>query len=166
MNQEDPMRPAARLVLILILGSYFGTSFPQTGKQPLSLSISVPEHVMPIGSELKVRTTLTNMTNHVITLRDRIRACDYPVEVRYETGNLAPETNYQRQLKCNAKFTESRNILVTLKPGESRDDEIILNQLFELSAPGNYSVQVSRAIPKELGPEPIKSNVTTITITN
>jgi hypothetical protein len=160
------MCPDPRFVLLMILPCLFGTSPPQVAKQPLSLAISAPEHVVKVGSELKIRTTLTNVTNHVIRLRDRIRACDYPAQVRDESGNLAPETDYLRSLKCHARFNESRNILVILRPGESREDEIIINQLFELNSPGNYSVQVSRSIPKELGPEPIKSNVITITVTH
>jgi hypothetical protein len=154
-----------RFALFMILPCLVGTIFLHAASQPLSLSIAAPEQTVQIGSELKIKTTLTNLTNHVITLRDRIRACDYPVQVRDETGNLAPETDYQRHLKCNARFTESRNILVVLKPQESRQDEIIINQLFDLSVPGTYSVQASRTIPKELGPEPIKSNTITISIT-
>jgi hypothetical protein len=160
------MRADPRFALLSILPYLFGTSPPQVANQPLSLAISAPEHVVKVGSELKIRTTLTNVTNHVITLRDRIRACDYPVQVRDESGNLAPQTDYQRSLKCNARFTESRNILVFVRPGQSREDEIIINQLFELNSPGNYSVQVSRRISKELGPEPINSNIITITVTN
>ena len=160
------MCPDPKFVLLMILPCLFGTRPTQVANQPLSLAISAPEHVVKVGSELKIRTTLTNVTNHVITLRDSIRACDYPVHVREGSGSLAPETDYQRSLQCNARFTESRNILVILKPRESREDEIIINHLFELNSPGNYSVQVSRRIPKELGPEPINSNTITITVTN
>jgi hypothetical protein len=159
------MRPDARFVVLMILPCLFGTNLPQGANQPLSLSITAQQQVVQIGSEVKIRTTLTNLTNHVITLHDRIRACDYPVQVRDESGKLAAETDYQRHLNCNARFAESRNILVALKPQESREDEIIINQLFQLNSPGNYSIQVSRRIPKELGPEAIKSNTVTITVT-
>lgn len=158
------MCPNRKIAALIILPSLFGTGLPRAANQPLSLSITAPEQVVQIGSELKVKTTLTNLTDHVITLRDRIRACDYLTQVRDERGNLAPETEYQRQLKCNARFTEGRNMAVILKPGESRDDEIIVNQLYELNSPGNYSVQVSRTVPRELGPEAIKSNIITITL--
>jgi hypothetical protein len=149
----------------MTLTCFFASNLARGTNQPLSLSITVPQQVVQIGSEVKIKTTLTNITNHVITLHDRIPACDYPVEVLDESGNPAPETDYQRSLNCNARLTESRNILVTLGSQESRQDEIILNQLFKLNSPGNYSVQVSRRIPKELSPEAIKSNIVTITLT-
>lgn len=158
------MCPDPKFAVLITLTFLFGTNLPQGTNQPLSLSISGPQQAVKIGSEIKVRTNLTNVTNHVITLHDRVPACDYPLEVRDESGNLAPETDYRRHLNCNARFNESRNILVTLKPHESREDEIIINQLFQLNSPGNYSVQVSRKIPKELGSEPIKSNTLTITV--
>lgn len=159
------MCPDPKFVVLMTLTCLFGTNLPQGANQPLSLSIKAAQQAVQIGSEVKIKTTLTNITNHVITLHDRIPACDYPVEVRDESGNLAPETDYQRRLNCNARFTESRNILVTLRPQESREDEITINQLCKLDSPGNYSVQVSRRVPKELSPEAIKSNIITITLT-
>lgn len=159
------MRPDVRVVLIIIVSCLLGIDVSPADNQPLTLSISAAERVVHIGAELKIKTTLTNVTNHVIALRDSIRACDYPLDVRDQRGNPAPETDYQHRLKCKARFTESRNILVRLKPGESRDDEIIVNQLFELNSPGDYSVQVSRTVPKELARAPIKSNIVTISVT-
>jgi len=159
------MRRDLRFVLVMILPSLFGTSLPRAANRPLALSISAPEQVVQIGSELKIRTILTNVTSHVITLHDRIPACDYRVQVLDDKGNLAPETDYQRQLKCNARFTESRNVLVTLKPQESRQEEILITRLFELNSPGKYSVQVSRSIPTELGGGSIKSNEIAVTVT-
>ena len=160
------MYPDPKFVVLMTLTCLFGTNLPQGTNQPrLSLSITAPQQVVQIGSEVKIKTTLTNITSHVITLQDRIPACDYPVEVRDKSGNLAPETDYRRNLNCNARFDESRNILVTLKPQESREDQIIINQLFQLNSPGDYSIQVSRTVPKEVAREPIKSNIITITAT-
>ncbi len=159
------MRIDTSFVLLAMLLHLFGTSPPQVADQPLSLSISASEQTVKVGSELKIRATLTNVTSHLITLRDRIPACDYPVEVRDSDGRLATETDYKRHLKCNASFTESRKVLVILKPQESRQEEILITRLFELNNPGIYSVQVSRTIPKDLGEGPIKSNTLTITVT-
>jgi hypothetical protein len=40
----------------------------------------------------------------------------------------------------------------------------VLTKFYDFSRPGNYTVQVSRAVPKELGGGTIKSNIVTITI--
>jgi hypothetical protein len=39
-------------------------------KQLLSLSISVPEQTVALGSEIKVKTKLTNIADHVLNLVD------------------------------------------------------------------------------------------------
>ena len=53
----------------------------------------------------------------------------------------------------------------TLAPGSSIEHDINLMRLFELKQPGKYLIQVSRAVPKELGGGIVKSSSITITIT-
>jgi len=53
----------------------------------------------------------------------------------------------------------------TLKPGDSENDDIDLSRLYKLSRSGDYTLQVSRRVPKELGNGEIKSNKITITLT-
>jgi hypothetical protein len=55
-------------------------------------------------------------------------------------------------------------MLVTLKPQESREEEIVVTRLFELGLPGTYSIEVWRKVPEQLGGA-IQSNVLTITMT-
>jgi len=157
------MRP---LVLLVIFPWVFGSSFPQTTNRPMSLSISASERVFKIDTKVEIKATLSNLSDNVITLNDRIRACDYPVEVRDEKGNLVTETPYKQQLRCTPSglLEESRNMLVTLKPQESREEEIVVTGLFELRLPGTYSIQVWRKASEQLGGA-IQSNVLTITMT-
>ena len=86
--------------------------------------------------------------------------------MRNEKGNLVSETPYKRQLRCapSGLLEESRNMLVTLKPQESREEEIVVTRLFELGLPGTYSIEVWRKVPEQLGGA-IQSNVLTITMT-
>src|SRR6266478_10132961 len=135
-------------------------------KQLLLLSISVPEQTVAIGSEVKVKTKLTNVTDHVLTFFDTNRDCDYWAEMRDNNGDPVPPTDYKRQLKCNARLTDGRRILVTLKPQESTEDEIVLTSLYVLSRAGTYSVFVQRRLPKELGEITVKSNTITINFTD
>lgn len=154
------------LVLLVIFPWVFGSSFPQTTNRPMSLSISASERIFKIGTEVKIKATLSNLTDHVITLHDRIRECDYSVEVRDEKGNLAPETPDKQELKCDRTgiLHESRNILLTLKPHQATEEEIVVTRLFELRVPGEYSVHVTRKVPEQLGGA-IESNLLTITMT-
>jgi|SRR5882762_1666120 len=153
-----------RNIQLMLFCGLLGIGSPDPISQPLSLSIAAVEQTGRLGSEVRLRTKLTNISNHVLTFFDTDPDCDYLAEVRDENGNLARPTDHKLLLKCNNGLADGRKILVTLKPQESRDDEILLNRLYQLTRPGNYSVQVSRAIPKELGGGATKSNTITIKI--
>lgn len=133
--------------------------------QTLALYISAAQQTVKIGSEIKLNVKLTNISDHVVNFFDRRPDCDYSVYVWDDRGNLALQTDYKRQVKCGGNAAESRNILVTLNPRESREQELIINRFYELTRPGNYSVEVSRVIPPQLGRAEVKSNIITITLT-
>jgi len=159
-----PLKP--RCVLITIV-AYFLTTDPGPGaNQPLSLTLSAVEQTVRPGSEAKVQTTLTNVTSQVVTFFDTNPDCDYLIEVRDEKGNPAEQTTYRRQLSCKNRLGDARNILVKLKPQESRKDEIVLTRLYELNRPGRYFVQAQRKLPKELGGGTVQSNTLTINVTD
>jgi hypothetical protein len=130
-----------------------------------SLKISTSQENVSIGSEIKLRTMLTNETDHDITIHERNRACDYALEVRNSRGELAPETEQERQLKCG-EAVAGRNIIVTLKPGEDYEGEIYVNGLYDMTQPDKYTLQVAREIPKELGKGTVKSNIITIDVSD
>ena len=166
MNVEEPMRSIAQLVLPMIIVPLLSTRVPTSAQEPLSLSVTAVEQTVRIGSEVRVKTKLTNTTKHTLNFYDTNRDCDYPVDVRDDRGNRAPETAYKRQLRCNGRLTDARNILITLKPKQSTEDELVLTRLYDLNRPGNYLVQVWRQIPKEVGKGPIRSNTVTLTMTD
>lgn len=151
-------------VLLMVFHCFFGMTFPRAVNEPLSLSVTPPEQTVSVGSKIKVKTTLTNTTDHVLNFFDTNFDCDYTTEVRDDKGNPAPETGYKKQLRCNNGLGDSRNILVTLKLQESISEEILVTRLYELTRPGNYVVQVLRRIPKEIGKGPNRSNTVTITL--
>jgi hypothetical protein len=135
-----------------------------SSKQLLSLSISVPDQIVTIGSEIKVKTNLTNISDHVLNFVDTNTDCDYWAEMRHHSGDPVPATDYKRQLGCNSRLSDGRRILVTLKPRESTEDEIELMRLYVLNRSGRYSVLVQRKLPKELGGGTVQSNTITIDV--
>jgi len=136
-------------------------------RQPFSLSILRPQGPFRPGSPVELMVTLTNRSVGEIVIRDRNRWCDYELEVRDNSGQRPSETSYKRELKCNNKFvvTTGKNSIRTLKPRESYSDLMIVNQQYDLSRPGKYTIQVSRAIPQELGGGNVESNVIGFTVT-
>jgi len=152
---------ACALTSVLLAGAGIGTP------QPFSLSILGPQGPLKHGSLVELTVTLTNRSVGEIVIRDRNRSCDYELEVRESSGQPAPGTSYKRALKCSNKFavTAGKNSIRNLRPGESYSDSMIVNQLYDLSRPGKYTIQASRAIPQELGGGTVQSNIITLTVT-
>jgi len=141
-----------------------GVMMPRPANQVMSLVITPLRQSVTIGSQVKIEAKLTNVSNHAITLHDTNPDCDFTVRVTDAKGNQPPKTSYNQGLKCGTRLALSRDILVTLAPGESRDQEIMISRLYALNRPGNYFVQVLRRLPSELAETPIKSETITVTM--
>lgn len=129
-----------------------------------SLTISTIQDAIISGSDIKLMIKLTNDTNHEITLINMDQYCDYTVDVRDSNSQSAPETEKKRKLVCGDAVA-GKVITVKLKPGEHHEDLIFVTDLFDMTHPDKYTVQVARKIPKELGKGEVKSNIMNITVT-
>jgi hypothetical protein len=136
----------------------------RAGERVFSLSSSLLSRTAQIGSPVDIKLKLTNVTDHAVTFFDKNVDCDYSAEIHDDRGASVRETEYKRQLKCDAGDANARNILVRLQPQESRDEQITLTRFYELSRSGRYTVQAIRKVPKELGGGTVKSNAITLTI--
>ena len=141
------------------------TALGPAGSQPFSLQISAVHQRVQSGSDVQVKLTLTNTSDGQITIVDIDRWCDYSLEVRDGQGQPVPETAYKRELKCTPwPPVAGRRIIRTLKPHESFNDLMYVNQAYEVNRPGDYFIQAMREIPKELGKGTVKSNQAIITV--
>lgn len=138
-------------------------SFAGTNGAPFSLTIVGPEAPVKSRSEIKIHVSLTNTSAGVINMFDTSRYCDYQVEV-IVNGNPAKETEYKRALSCEGPTILNRNVLITLKPQESTEDNLTITDLYDMASPGNYVVRVMRKVPKDLGQGTATSNALTITV--
>jgi hypothetical protein len=130
-----------------------------------SLLIRPLQETVNAGSDVELMIKLTNNTNYDITFVSTNQYCDYAVEVEDGNGQSAPETEQKRKLKCAEHPVAGKVITVRLKPGEYHEDLLVLNQLFDMTRPDKYTVQVTREIPKELGKGHVKSKRIGITVT-
>jgi hypothetical protein len=142
---------------------------PTQSGQPFSITISTQHEVVKAGSEISVEITLTNTSNHKISLgkapgNQPLAESEYAVEVYNRKDQLAPDTEYGRKIRQKKIWFRSRDS-VSLQPGESTKDGVIISKLYDLSHPGAYTVQLSRVIPEPFGKGGIKSNMITITVT-
>ena len=141
------------------------TALALAGSQPFSLQISAVRQRVQSGSQVALDLTLTNTSDAEITIVDIDRRCDYSLEVHDGQGQPVPETAYKRELKCTPwPPVAGRRIIRTLKPHESFNDLMYVNQAYEVNRPGDYFIQAMREIPKELGKGTVKSNQAIITV--
>lgn len=106
------------------------------------------------GAPVFVIVTMTNNSNRTLHLSLSNPAFDYRMTVQDDaTGQPVSETEQYRKMKESQKshFHTTRFIVVTLKPHESCHDTIEVSYLYDLSLPGEYSIQVERDKPTELG---------------
>jgi hypothetical protein len=147
------------VVLLLAAG------LAQSSSAPFSIMIAAAHTEMKSGSEVKVNVTVTNISNRDIGIKMTSPLCDYVVEVRDSAARLAPDTEQKRAQYCGADRTTGRDFVAQLKPNESVRDSIPVSALSDMSQPGEYSVQVMRKTPKDMGGVVVKSNTITINVT-
>jgi hypothetical protein len=154
------MRIIRYVISALLIASNVGIA----GTGPLSLKVSALDPTVKGGSKIMIQVTTTNASNSEITYHNTNR-CDYSVKVLTSAAAPVPETPFKKQMACGGggelRIT-GRDIVVTLKPGESNDERIELTELYNISAPGQYSVQVDRTFP-QIGH--FGSNVVSIKVT-
>lgn len=132
---------------------------------PVSLTIRATEDTAKRGSEVVVNARLENVTNHTITFADTNSACDYVADVRDSAGLPAPQTDYKRTLRCDARSADGRRILITLRPGEFREEQVIITRVCDLARPGKYSIRLLRTFPNDIGDGTATSNQVQVVIT-
>lgn len=110
--------------------------------------------------------TMKNNSQHVLHFALTNPAFNYRAKVLDSHGKPVPETENFRKLREALKsgFFSTRNILVVLKPHETCRDTIEVSYLYELANPGEYTVQIERDMPPELGSGVATSNIVKITV--
>jgi hypothetical protein len=160
------MKSILILVFFLLTSFPFDRTAPLPPQWPFSLTISSPQTSFKSGSRVWVKLIMTNTSKRAITLEDANPACDYQLDVRDANGNAVPDTEFKTKLNCTSPRLTGRDIIYSLKPHESRQDEIVLNSMSQMTQPGTYFVQLARKIPRDLGKGVVKSNVVSVEVTD
>ena len=140
---ENTMKQIRYAVLGMLVVSYASAAH----RDALSLTLAVLNPT--VSGQVEVRVTTTNESDHPITYENTNR-CNYSFKVIAITGTDVPETEGKKQLNCGRQGgmdITGRDIVVTLKPGESSSENLRLLSYNDVSQPGVYSVQVERTFP-------------------
>jgi len=169
------MKISHKLLLLLASLGFLAAAFGQPKQPAFSIAISAPD-LISAGSEPKLSIVLKNTSDHEIMLGRSVQPdhgeLHHDVEVRDDKGDLAPETEYHRKIKGRLPATPGKappppnvwsDILTSIKPGETRNDDLTISKLYDLSKPGKYTIQVSRF--DEDTKAVVKSNTITVNVT-
>ena len=153
-----------RLFGLALLGLLLGSSSRVGDSSSLELRLAVLESPIKAGQGVVVRVTATNESDQIVSYQNTNPVCNYSFKVLTGAGQPAPKTDFKKQMSCPKGETETtgRNILVRLKPGESRSEDLRLNEQYVFAQPGEYLIQVSRAFP---GLGDFSSNIAYLSVT-
>lgn len=139
-----------------------------------SVEIHADKYVVAADSPVIIVATLTNMSDHEITMVQvsGLRA-GYDVDVRNSQGKRPRGANelLAEQNKENKEAHRPIRVIinqggartVNVKPGQTLRDEIQVSNIFDLTIPGTYTIQLTRKDSESTAI--VKSNTITVTVT-
>jgi len=177
------MRSLRLLITLLIFACVRDGIAQDTGverKKPPTISISLraQQETVKAGAPIILEATLTNRSDHEITVgRDLIQG-SYVVEVLDKSGQFATDkrAGYRHGRFDAAEFAKlspeqaiksgvlTRSLVSTsVKPGGTVVDTIDVSKYYDMSAPGVYKIVVER--PDVGGANAVRSNPVVVTVT-
>lgn len=111
---------------------------------PFTIFASIPGDVVRAPSEILLEITLTNVSDQSIGIGVAFESPQwmrFGIDIRDSAGKTVAETEARRAARGGG---DRGGPLIKLEPGKVLHTEIILNRLYDLSQPGQYTVQVQR----------------------
>lgn len=134
------------------------------------LSISAQSQEFAVSTPTIINAFLTNVTDQERLIGLSSNSADYHIEVKTSDGQPVPLTRYGKRRERDKNTYFSRGPL-DIAPDKNYPHEFLLNQIFDMTEPGDYAVKVSHnsGFPMENDPKPkesldVASNVLHITV--
>jgi hypothetical protein len=137
-----------------------------SAKPPFTIIISIETPTVKAGSRVEVNGRLTNTSKRPLDASGCYcgpSGLDTYLtwEVRDDKGNFVAKRVYPHPEPATGSAILDRII----KPGESIGGGNEISRLYDMTKPGQYAIQASRATTKEMGGGVVKSNVVLLTVT-
>lgn len=140
-------------------GPAFGRFISASTGAALPITITGPA-TAKAGAEIRIQVTVKNTAHFDIRFDyawgDPLRCM---VVVRDSGGNMVADTERGRNLKSEHADWQGQAVSYALNPGESQTRECAVSDLYDMSTPGKYVIEV-----QQLDGRPVKSNVLTMTV--
>ncbi len=145
-------------------------------ESPVQFTIRTEGSNFKKGAEIKLSITLTNVSDRPIDIYTASGAnggeaeYDVAIYLREASGNLLPRIDGRTVVRSDGKTIKMRAAPpsrrgVNLGPGGQFQDFTFLNRLFDLSAPGTYTVSVVQDVQLDhASPTPALATATSNTV--
>jgi len=147
----------------LVVSGQSGATKPTKQVQaPFTLTISA-ESVVKAGSQVALKVRLTNTSNRPMNTSSQYIGgvhSGYLYDVRDGAGNLIEKKAHK---ESDEPIMGSLR-LGKLKPSESRDEGTLVSDVYDMSRPGTYTIQLSLPISNDPKDGVVKSNPITVTV--
>jgi len=131
-------------------------------ESPLSLNINTSRTVVTQGDYVEIKITLKNTTDREFNFGVTEDAVfDYALEVFGPDGSPTPKSKSAVRRAADPGLGPSHSVWISFAPGQEQIENVDMEALFDLSAPGTYSIQALWSRP---GLPPVRSNVIVLTV--
>lgn len=156
---------AAKLAVFALMSGCSAVSYGQQAE--FTLCIATPQTTVKTGADIPIEIKLRNISDHTIPIfvspGESGIGLAFDVSVLNENGAKVPETpaGLQAHGKTNRPNTISGGTMVIAVGGEKKYITHI-SKIFDISAPGQYTVQVQKL--DKANKIVVKSNTLTLTV--
>ena len=131
-----------------------------------TVSITAPEAVVTVGSDVKLKVVFVNRTDKDIHYAGAGGSARngpaFETDIRDSEGKAVSETRQGLKLHGKDPHPWAGSVFAaTAHPGEKIEEQLLLNDEYDLNKPGKYTIQVRERNPKF---EAVRSNTISITV--
>jgi hypothetical protein len=124
----------------------------------------VDKQMFVSGEAIMLKVSISNTTNVPLHIMGTIFDVDCQTEVRNGRGELVPLTEWAKHLPRMYGIDISIGRLF-IGPGQESREALQVNRLYDMSAPGEYSIVVRRGVPgRSHGQPEVVSNRVTLRV--
>ncbi|MCU1269954.1 MAG: hypothetical protein JWN74_1248 [Acidobacteriaceae bacterium] len=156
------MRTRIVSIIVALAGLLSLATAQDHASMPFSLLLRAERTTFEVGSPIMVELTTINNSGKPLRLGKTNPGTEYQIEVQDEQGQPIAQTPLYKELQNPGYVLRSTSLV--LKPHESSKETFDVARFFELNTPGQYSIQVQRLIPRQLGTGVVKSNTVMVTV--
>lgn len=152
------------MFLLMAIATVARCQVAQTTQPPFSLTLSTPTPKVESGSAVYIKIVMKNLSDHDINCTpNETNGLDTAFEYAVKDGNGRPVESWEKKHPEVGQVFNPR-LPRSLKPSESTNSEGVVSAHYDMTQPGEYTIQVSRRVSNDPKDGVVNSNKITVTV--